>query len=426
MPPTEESRLATSPNCPIAELLSHYQRDGDVVQYKTKRNSFYVLSDPIDVKHVLLSENYVRSPLVKSVLGEGLLVADGPHWERQRRLLLPGFKPHYTEQFIDLFREVTESRVDHWLGAPDAGSLNLCREMDRIALTNVSRALFGADVDDRFLDAFALVMRQLGQIGNAAIFGFPIIRGAEDNRSFRRAMEVIEHDVETIISKARTRTSNRGILMDLMLSRADSGELTFRQIRDEVLTMLTAGHETTAVTLSWAWYSVLTNADVRERFYQEVHDVLGTRPIEAADLGRLRYTRMIVDETLRMYPPIWLVARVALRDDSTGRIPIPASAGVLISPFLIHRRPQSWPQPEQFRPERFALGTDGAEELGYLPFLGGRHICLGKFFALAETVTVLATVAQRCRFERIDRHAMEFDPLLSLRMSGPFRVNVEA
>jgi cytochrome P450 len=210
-----------------------------------------------------------------------------------------------------------------------------------------------------------------------------------------------------------------------MLERVESGELTFRQVRDEVLTMLTAGHETTAVTLSWAWYSILSHPAIAEKFYREVEEVLGSRPVTAADLPRLRYTRMIVDETLRMYPPIWLVARVALRDDNSGKRPIPANAGVLISPFLIHRRPQCWPQPDEFRPERFALGTDGAEELGYLPFLGGRHICLGKFFALAETVTVLATIAQRCRFQRVDLHPIEFDPLLSLRMSGSFRVNVE-
>jgi cytochrome P450 len=236
-------------------------------------------------------------------------------------------------------------------------------------------------------------------------------------------MQVIEGDIERILSGEAVQHSDNPSLLSLLKEARPL--LSARHMRDEVLTMLTAGHETTAVTLCWSWYSILTHPLVADRFYREIDEVLGKRVVTAADLPRLRYTRMIVDEALRMYPPVWIVARVALRDDASGRFPIPARAGVLVSPYLIHRRPERWPAPDEFRPERFASGSEVGESYGYLPFLAGRHLCLGKYFALTEVVTVLATIAQRYRFKLCDQPPVAFDPGISLRMRDDLMVIVE-
>jgi cytochrome P450 len=416
-------------SCPIALLSDLFSRYGDVIRYKTRSSAFYLLSHPTDVRRVLYSENYVRGPLLRTVLGDGLLAADGPYWERQRRLMLPEFKQHHVQKIVGIFAQVANERVTAWAekGAPP-DQLNLTREMDRIALSNVSRALFGGEPDDRFLDDFGYVIRQLGRISNAAVFGYSLILGAGDNRRFRDAMQNMEAHIERLTcGQSSQGTGEPNLLSVLQQARnGPSGQtLTPRQIRDEVVTMITAGHETTAVTLCWAWYVILSHPHVAARFYSEVDQVLGSRPITPDDLLRLRYTRMIIDETLRMYPPVWLVGRVALRDDTSGRFPIPAGTSVLISPYLIHRHPEHWPDPEKFEPERFAAGSDAYDADQYLPFLSGRHLCLGKYFALTETVVVLATIAQRRRFHLIDPQPVAFDPHISLRMRGDLMVEVQ-
>lgn len=416
-------------SCPIALLSDLYYRYGDVVRYKTGSNTFYLLSDPVDVRCILRSENYVRSPLIRTILGEGLLAADGPYWERQRRLMLPEFRPHHIERMVRVFAQVANDRVAAWrTGDESRARLNLCREMDRIALSNVSRALFGAELDDRFLDAFGLVLRQLGRVGNSAVFGYPLILGTGDNRLFQNAMRIMEADIERVMSNETNQCgSDRNLLATLQQAPRGPGRpaLAVRQIRDEVVTMLTAGHETTAVTLCWAWYAILSHPHIEAKFYREVEEVLGSRTVTAADLPRLRYTRMIIDETLRLYPPVWLVARVALRDDESGRFSIPAGASVLISPYLIHRRREHWPEPEKFEPERFARGSETCDACAYLPFLSGRHLCLGKYFALTEATVVLATIAQRHRFQLCNQLPVTFDPHISLRMRGDLMIDVQ-
>ena len=238
----------------------------------------------------------------------------------------------------------------------------------------------------------------------------------------------MEADIERVMSnEANPCGGDRNLLATLQQAPRNPGRpsLAVRQIRDEVVTMLTAGHETTAVTLCWAWYAILSHPHIEAKFYREVDEVLGSRTVTAADLPRLRYTRMIIDETLRMYPPVWLVARVALRDDESGRFPIPAGASVLISPYLIHRRREHWPEPEKFEPERFVAGSETCDAGGYLPFLSGRHLCLGKYFALTEATVVLVTIAQRRRFQLCDQQHIALDPLISLRMRGDLVVDVQ-
>ncbi len=433
-PPGPAERLGVrdrgdAPPCPLNQLMDMFHYYGDVVRFQTRFNTFFLFSHPTHVREILHRHHYVRSPLIKTLLGDGLLAADGPYWERQRRLMLPAFQQNAVDKMVAIFSQVTADRVGTWTDHLDANSrFNLSREMDRIALSNICRGLFGTDLDDDFLDAFGLVMREIAAMANAAVFGWSLIRKANTNRQFQAAMQVIEAAVESVVQSAgHIRSDEVNLLKVLHDARRgpDDERLTHRQIRDEIITMITAGHETTAVVLSWAWFAIASHPHVAEKFYHEVDNVLGQRRVTASDLPRLKYTRMIVDETIRMYPPVWLISRKVLRDDQIGGCHIPAGAGALISPYVLHRHPEFWDNPETFDPERFDGRTDEQEVYSYIPFLRGRHLCIGKQFALTEAVVVLATIAQQCRIHLADQCRPAYDPLLSLRIRGGLHVTAQ-
>jgi cytochrome P450 len=241
-------------------------------------------------------------------------------------------------------------------------------------------------------------------------------------------MTVVEEAVCPALKDDTRPESQRPALLNTLRS-ARQGQnqvpLSEKELRDEIVTMLLAGHETTAVTLSWAFYSIACHSHVAERFYAEVDDVVGQRVIEASDVPRLEYTRKIVDETLRLYPPVWVLARGAFRDDELGGYRIPATSAVVVSPYVIHRHPDFWSDPERFDPERFDPSVERREVGTYLPFLHGRHVCLGKHFALTETVVVLATIAQRYRMHLVSDEPACYEPLTSLRIRGGLRVRLE-
>jgi cytochrome P450 len=299
--------------------------------------------------------------------------------------------------------------------------------MYRIALSSVGRALFAAEFDDRFLDALDRIMREVSAIQRAAMFGFPLTRRPDSNREYRDAMRVVEEAIRAVAARRHGPCPNAPLWE--VLSSYDRGgggrPSPPTLVRDEILTMITAGHETTAAALCWALHAIAADPEVRERFYREVDDVTGGRPVTAADLPRLVYTRMVIDETLRLYPPVWIVARTAACDVELGGHPIPAGSGVLVSPYALHRHPEFWPEPGRFAPERFAPEAGLPAPFTYFPFYAGRHLCLGKHFALAEMVVVLATIAQRYCLLAADDRPVAAEPLVSLRVRGGLFLDME-
>ncbi|MDP6764200.1 MAG: cytochrome P450 [Planctomycetota bacterium] len=414
---------------PIEVLRELRRRHGDVVAYRTLFGEVHLFSHPREVREVLASHNFIRTPLVKTVLGDGLLASDSPHWKRQRRLLAPSFRDARVEELVSLFGEVFRARMEAWPALVEGGAaLNLARQMELAALENGTRALFSASVEERFLDDFALVLRQMGEIGCGAAFGASLVRTPEANREFKETMGRIEEDVERIIADRRADPGGAPDMLKVLLdARPGPGgaPLTERQLRDEVVTMLVASHETTAVTLTWASYLLATHPTAAAELRAEVRGVLGGRAVAAADLEGLVYTRMVVDETLRLYPPVWNIAREVVNDDELGGVALGAGAGVLISPFLVHRHEEFWEDPERFEPRRFEGGEGRFQgALAYIPFASGRHLCLGRRFALTEAVVGLATMAQRFRFRLREERAVEIDPLLTLRARGGLWVDL--
>ena len=397
---------------------------GDVVRYQTRFGTFTLVNEPQLARDVLNNHNYVRSdhsPL-KTILGNGLLVSDGPVWERSRRTLLPEFTPARINKLVDLFRAVTIEETNGL--SADHRVLNFADLTNRIALSNITRPMFNCDLGDAFLKPFSLVLQQIGEITNSAVFGLPLIRGPRANKELSSAMTTLEEMVSNV-----TQNSEAGRMPFLSslceTFKNNDAEAVQKQLRDEVLSFVIAGHETTAVTMSWFWHAILSHPEVMQTFYDEVDHILQGKPITMEDVPRLVYTRQILDETLRLYPPIWMISRTAIREMEIGGYLIPANSNVVVSPFVIHRRPDAWNNPDQFDPDRFQHRSSESNR-AFIPFLTGRHICIGKHFALLEAVIVAATLAQQFRFRRAASLPEDFLPLLSLRMRQPFMIQLES
>lgn len=426
--PLHASGDSAGNDAPISLLESLIAEYGDVVRFHTTFGTSLLVNHPPMVKEVVCNQKYVRNRLLKSVLGNGVLSSDGDYWEQQRRLMLPLFKPQQIRRMVGTFRQVVEQRCRlcdlQWL---DSDAVDLTREMHRIALCNIGRTLFGTDFDDTFLDAFDVIMRETAAIQNASVFGIPLIRRPDTVQRNRQANEVVEATAQGLVQSTTLDGPYRGLLEILRAHGADgrSTRLTNQQLRDEILTIITAGHETTAVTLCWMLHLLAAHPEVAERFHRELDVVLSGRPITATDVPKLEYTRMILNETLRLYPPVWFVARTVEGDTDLFGYPVPANTGVLFSPYMLHRHPEFWDEPDQFNPDRFACGGPPPEPYSYIPFLAGRHLCIGKHFALVEILVVIANLGQRYRFHLAGSRTPGLDAVLSLRMHGGLWLRLE-
>jgi len=300
--------------------------------------------------------------------------------------------------------------------------------MTRLTLTIVAKALFSADLsDDAEVIGAALteVNRQLGEFHLLdMLWMIPTLR----KRRFRDAVRALDRVVDKIIDQRRRSTRRNQDLLSMLLDAVDeetSQAMTPRQVRDEVLTLLLAGHETTANALVWTWYLLSQNPDAADKLHQELAGVLGERAPSALDLPQLPYTRMVVEESMRLYPPAWAISRNAVGEDQIGGYRVPRKTNLIICSFVTHRHPALWDDPERFDPERFSPErSEGRPNFAYLPFGGGPRICIGKGFAMTEAQLILATVAQRYRLRLMPGHPVELHPLVTLRPRHGMRMTL--
>ena len=418
---------------PFQLLTTLWQEYGDVFRYKIPYGTFYLFNHPEDIKTVFQHLNIVRTPLLKIALGEGVLAGDNAHWRRQRQLMLPVFQRPNVAKFVQLFTDTTLAMLETWQGIAERGeSLDVARAMDRLTLTVVSKALFSEDLDDRmgdFLNAFHTVIEHMGVIGLTVSFNAPLQISPTANARLQTALSTLNEIVYDLIAKRRSDQRRPDDLLTLLLSACDAetGQpLTDEQIRDEVVTMLEAGHETTSVALSWTWYLLSQHGDEAQHLQQNITQVLGSRTVTLGDLPQLGYARMVLDEAMRLYPPVWLLARQTETEDEIGGYTIPAHTGIMVLPYLVHRHPDFWPNPEQFDPERFNPETAPKRHpFAYFPFGGGRHLCLGKHFALLESQTILITVMQHYRIRPLADQPVELHPSISLRFRHGLMATLE-
>ncbi len=411
---------------PLKLLHDGFREHGDVVRFRFGAEHAVLLAHPDHIRHVLHDNhrNYDKSnvdyAMLRRLLGNGLLTSDGALWRRQRRLMAPMFHRQRVAGFCKLMVDSTLEMLERWEALAQSGeAFDATAEMARLTLAIVARALFTAEVSEdaeTIGSALTEVNRQLGEFHLLDMFWMiPTLR----KRRFRNAVHALDRVVDKIIDQRRRSTRPNQDLLSMLLEAVDeetSQAMTPRQVRDEVLTLLLAGHETTANALVWTWYLLSQNPEAADKLHHEVTRVLGERAPGGLDLPQLPYTRMVVEESMRLYPPAWAVSRNAVDEDEIGGYRVPRRTNVIICGFVTHRHSTFWEEPERFDPERFSPErSEGRPSFAYLPFGGGPRICIGNSFAMTEVQLILATVAQRYRLRLVPGLPVELHPLITLR-----------
>jgi len=416
---------------PLGFLMSMTRQYGDILAYRMVIWPGVLINHPDYIQHVLQENNRSYSKreidyeILQTVLGQGLLTSDGEFWLRQRRLIQPAFHRQRLAAFGDLMTSATLQMLSRWeVFARQGQVVEVSDEMMRLTLSIVCKSLFGTDIGveaEVVGRAFTTINTEIANFFRS-LFPLPIVLRRP---RYRSAVAALNQVVEGIIARRRASLVNQELasqpqdLLAMLLQARDEDThqgMTDSQLRDEVVTLLLAGHETTANALAWTWYLLFKNPAVGQRLREELAQVLCGRLPTLDDLPELPYNRMVIQEAMRLYPPAWLISRRAENADEIGGYSIPAGTRVSMSPFLMHHHPGFWENPEGFDPLRFTPErTVGRPPYAYFPFGGGPRLCIGRDFALQEAQLVLATVVQHCRLDLLPGHPVEPEPLVTLR-----------
>jgi cytochrome P450 len=431
----DESRVALGPPGHwFAGNLPAFRRDrldfltasartyGDMTALRFAHRRIYLVSHPNLIEEVLVTQSrhfikHFALRLNPLVLGKGLLTSEGDFWLRQRRLIQPVFARSriagYAPVMVAAARHVTAS----WRSGERR---DIMVEMMRLTLEIAAKTLFDAEVggEAQAIVAALQVMQDNFLARFSATIPPPIWLPTPGNLRLRRAVRQLDAIVFGFIHQRRQQGTGHGDLLSLLLSARDEagGGMTDRQVRDEAMTLFLAGHETTALALSWAWYLLAQNPDAEERLAAEARAVLGERDPTADDFPRLRYAEMVALEAMRLYPPAYLIGREAIRDCVIGGYRVRRGTTLLMSQWVVQRDPRFFTEPERFRPERW--GEESIKALphfAYFPFGGGPRLCIGNTFAMMEMTLVLAAIAQRFHFRLQPGARVEAVPTFTLR-----------
>jgi len=417
--PSEPVTIAEIRRDPIGFLQELTGRYGDVVRHETEDGPVVTLNRPELAHHVLRNRerNYAKSgtpddAMLTPLLGRGLLTSEGEVWKRQRRVTQPAFDKARIDQLGDLIVGETLALVERWAEPMASGAaVRLDHDLSSLTLAVVARAILGSDlrgVGGRFGEAIDTANRFMGHYDPL----LPGAEGAQARAAFGSAVRFLDGLVALLL-QARRANPDAG---DDLLSRLLAGGFDDREIRDQVLTMLMAGHETTAKALTWTTFLLDRHPDVAGLLDAELGAVLDGREPTADDLERLPAVRNAINEALRLYPPVWLISRRSTSDDVIAGYRVPAGTLVCISPYLLHRHPEHWDDPEAFDPGRFdAKRAAGRAEFAFMPFSGGPRKCIGERFALFEAQLALATIRQRVAIRLVPGLPVEPEALVTLR-----------
>lgn len=381
------------------------QKYGDLICFRMGPKRLYLLNHPDYARHVLCdNETNYRKGLglieAKPLLGEGLLTSDGEIWASQRRLLQAAFHNKRMEDFSNSMVDAAQATLERWQErASNEQVVDVAQEMVRLTMSIVGSTLFRIDLSEAVADVSRdlTLLTRWAMSRMTSIWKLPMYVPTPKNRRAVAALRRLESFVEKMI-RQHAHPGNESLLSLMAAEGSD------KKMRDEVMTLLLAGHETTAATLTWVWYLLSQHPEVERRLHAEVDEVLAGRRATLSDVPRLVYTKMIVSETLRLYPPVWLLPRKTKNPDCLDQHIIPANSDVLICVYTIHRHPRFWDQPGRFDPERFAPDKGPGRDSGaYLPFGAGPRTCLGSRFGLMEAVLMVAMIAQRFSLRLADQ-----------------------
>lgn len=414
-------------------LFGAATRDADVVRFRFVYLDYFLLNDPAAIQHVLVANpgNYVKSRSyagLKAVLGQGLLTSEGDFWRRQRKLSQPAFHRDKLSGFVDTMARFTADMLERWkrelepsATEPGRGSFDAHAQMMRLTFRIVGQTLLSTDFDGEAKavgDALNVALVWANRYAEALVRIPPWVP-TPSNLRFGQAKKKLEDLVMGVIDDRRRGRSSGDDLLDMLMAARDeqTGEgMDDRQLKDELLTLVLAGHETTANALTFTLYLLSRHPEVRRRVEEEVARVLEDRTPKLEDLKKLEYTKLVVEESMRLYPPAWVFEREALEDDIVAGAKIPKGATVGISPFMLHRNPALWPNPEGFDPERMNKPRGKHD---YLPFGAGPRFCIGNSFAMMEMLVLLPMMLRAYELRLAPGFQLTLDPATTLRPKDP-------
>jgi cytochrome P450 len=425
---------------PLVGATPYYARDpfrfmtdvrdayGDVATFRLGRQQTYMVTTPTAVERVLVddadafSKPDFQTDAMEQLLGQGLLLSEGPFWREMRQLAQPAFSPGRIADLTEMMAERADQLVERW----EPGEVrDVEAEMARVTVEIIVDAMFGAELGPartrRVQENLEPLGRRFEPDPKRAVV--PDWLPTAENREYQAAIENLEAVIDDVVAERRADDSDDADdLLGILLAARERGDVDERQIRDEMMTMLLAGHDTTALALTYTWYLLAEHPAVERKLHEEIDDVVDGRPT-LGDVGDLSYTRQVLDEAMRLYPPVYTMFRQTDRDVELAGYDIAAGSLVMLPQWAIHRDPRYFDDPETFRPERWADADHPT--YAYFPFGAGPRSCIGKRFSLTEATMLLATIASEYRLRRVDEGALELRGSLTMHPADGLDVKIE-
>jgi cytochrome P450 len=396
---------------------------GDMVAFRLGPRRCLLINHPDLIEEVLVTNarNFIKHFALRMnpvLLGNGLLTSNGDFWLRQRRLAQPAFHKDRINAYGAVMVAFTERMLAGWR---DGAIHDMHADMMQLTLEIVAKTLFDADVSARGHDVGEALQTALHYFSTRfkSLIRMPGFLPTPANRRLKKAVRRLDEIIFRMVDERRASGEDRGDLLSMLLHAQDEDDgsrMTNRQLRDEMMTLFLAGHETTAIALAWTWYLLASHPDVETKLVQELKREVGERSPMVADLPRLRYTESIVMESMRLYPPAYMFGREPIEACMVGGFEVPAGRTVFMSQWVTHRDPRFFDNPEKFVPERWAADKiKSLPKYAYFPFGGGPRICIGNNFAMMEAILILATMARQWRFALAPGHPVVPEPMMTLR-----------
>ena len=419
--PTDPITLNTDASSLVA-LTALIEEYGDFFCFhsKDRHDQSYFLNRPDLLQHVLLSnhQNYTKGvgfERVRMLLGNGIIVSDGETWRRQRTLIQPGFSRSSIIKLAERIKARTLCLRDDWIELASGDAIDITVATSHYALDVILRSIFSSDLDD---------MRDKDGTPLFAFLADERTRDLDTALRFRQLRPRIEQCIDERLSSGKRPSDFLSAMMDARDKRTGEGMIK-AELVDEVTTLIVAGHETSAGTLNWAWYLMSCHPQVEERLLDELRRLPPDEELTCDDINNLDYTRWFLQETLRLYPPVWLFTRRAIGADRFGDTEIQAGSHIFISPYLLHRRESFWARPEAFEPERFDPTRAGEEvKHAYIPFSWGARRCIGEYFSMVEMQFHMAVMARHFRLQPMPNQTVEIEPAINLRMRKNLQMSI--
>ncbi len=420
---------------PIGFLTKNGKDQGGIYLVPSRAKNIMVVQDPDLVKYMLQdnNKNFIKSfgyDVLAMLLGKGLLTSEGDFWRKQRRMAQPAFHKERLNAMVNSMVRCTQEYMEK-LEAKRGQEVDLSKEMSHVTLHIVATSLFSSNVED-VVDTVAREMDIAQELAIKRIsnpFKLPVWIPTPGNLKERKSIARLDKVMLDIIEKRRKDPNKYDDLLQMLMEvkDEDTGEqMDDRQLRDECMTIFLAGHETTALALTWLWYTLDKNPSEIDKLRAEAKAVLQGNLPQVDDVMKLEYTRMAIDEGMRLYPPAWAIGRRTVEEDEIGGYRVPKGYNLIIPVYHIHHDPKIWDNPEGFNPERFRKGNlKDKHRFAYFPFGGGPRLCIGNNFALMEMQIVVAMMVTKFRFKHVDGHKVVLDPLITLRAKHGMMVTVE-